>query len=277
MTLVDQHLHGRRHLAGGVQRGFEKEHIELHAEGFQVEILFVAQAGDRKMPDVVECIDIAGCAVGNVIRAHGFACKKGACDIGDVVAAITVFRPVCVFRRNALAACLHRAREVVDLVAGIVVIEFASDIPAIGVEHARQAVADRRAATVADVQWPGRIGGNEFDLHFLHCAVVVAAVLRTELVNARNLACIGIFRQEQVDETGPGDIAARDQFVFRQMPEQDFGNLARFAACRFRQHHRQVRSEVAMRAIAGAFELQVHARRVTVEQFRCGILECLLQ
>src|SRR3546814_9107693 len=42
--------------------------------------------------------------------------------------------------------------KVVDLRAGIVVIELALHRPAVGVEHARDAVADHRGAAVADVQ-----------------------------------------------------------------------------------------------------------------------------
>ena len=59
-------------------------------------------------------------------------------------------------------ACTDK-REVVDLRAGIVVVELARDIPAGRFEQARDAIADRRGAPVADMQRSGRIGRNELD------------------------------------------------------------------------------------------------------------------
>ena len=64
-------------------------------------------------------------------------------------------------------ARLHRERELLDLRAGVVVVELARDLVALRLEQRRDRVAERRLAAVADVQRAGRIGRDELDLHLL--------------------------------------------------------------------------------------------------------------
>ena len=63
-------------------------------------------------------------------------------------------------------ACTEQ-RQLVDLRAGVVVVELARHRVALRLEQRRDRVAERRLAAVADVQRPGRIRRNELDLHLL--------------------------------------------------------------------------------------------------------------
>src|SRR5690606_29175609 len=106
------------------------------------------------------------------------AVEEGAGDVGDVVAAVALLGPAGVVGRQALGARLHRAGEVLDLHAGVVVVELAAHVPAVGVERAGDAVADDRRAAVADVQRAGRVGRDVLDARGAAVAAVVAAVGR---------------------------------------------------------------------------------------------------
>src|SRR5690606_17190989 len=97
-------------------------------------------------------------------------------DLADVVAVVGLGRPGVVARLQAHGARLGGARQVVDLYAGVVVVELAHDGPAVGREHARDAVADRRGAAVADVQRAGRVGRDVFDPDHVAAAAGVVAV-----------------------------------------------------------------------------------------------------
>ena len=64
-------------------------------------------------------------------------------------------RPAGVARLQPARARLHREREVVDLRAGVVVVELARHLVAARFEDRGERVADRRLPAVADVQRPG--------------------------------------------------------------------------------------------------------------------------
>ena len=71
--------------------------------------------------------------------------------------------PIGLAQRLAIAQ-MERARERIDLGAGVVDVVFAVDgEPGLG-QQRRQRVADHGAAAVADMQRPGRIGRDIFDI-----------------------------------------------------------------------------------------------------------------
>src|SRR5690606_13985579 len=139
-------------------------------------VLLVAQPGDGEAADRVE---VVGVAVGGhhlALDVDAGAVEEGAGDVGDVVATVTLLGPAGVVGRQPLGARLHGFGEVLDLHAGVVVVELALDRPAVGVEHARDAVADHRRAAVADVQRAGRVGRDVLDAGGASGAGVAAAV-----------------------------------------------------------------------------------------------------
>ena len=95
--------------------------------------------------------------------------------------------------------------ELLDLVTGIVDVKLAGHIIAGPVQHSGQTVAQSAAAGIAHVHGAGGVGGNELHIILGTLAVVGAAIL---LVGAGTQYHTGpVSRgQEQVDETGAGDL-----------------------------------------------------------------------
>ena len=72
---------------------------------------------------------------------------------------------------------LHARREIVDLHAGVVVIELARHLPAGDFEERGNRIAERRLTTVTDVQGTRRICGDELDVDDATSSNGIAAVL----------------------------------------------------------------------------------------------------
>ncbi|KAG0927502.1 hypothetical protein G6F31_018028 [Rhizopus arrhizus] len=125
------------------------------AERGQVQVLLVAQVGHGKAADRLHVIRVLGADHGAAFQIDAGAGHVGAGHVGDVFTAIAAFRPAVLVWCDALDPGLGGQRQVLDLHAGIVVVELALGVPAIGIEHAGHAVADRRGAAVADVQRAG--------------------------------------------------------------------------------------------------------------------------
>ena len=68
----------------------------------------------------------------------------------------------------------HACREILDLHAGVVVVELARDIPAGPLEQRRDSVAERGLPAVTDVQRASWIRGHELDVHWLAVAGVAS-------------------------------------------------------------------------------------------------------
>src|SRR5262249_36644959 len=159
--------------------GLEKIHVERgDAECAQVLVLLAAQRGDGEAADRVEVVGVLRGTHVVAFDVHRFAGRIGAGDVLDVVAAVAGGGPAAIVRVDAAAARLHRQREIVDLRAGIVVVELALDVPAGRRQQAGEAVADRRRTAVADVQRAGRVRRDELDLYLALPARFVAAVRR---------------------------------------------------------------------------------------------------
>jgi len=109
------------------------------------------------------------------------------------------------------------------------------------------------AAAVADVQRAVRIRRDELDLHRF------ARVLRREAVAfvvehaGHDLLQRGA-GHEEVEETRPGDIDLGQRRMRRQRGHDPFRDVARLAAERLRELHRDVAGEVAEFLGAGALE-----------------------
>src|SRR5690606_36600754 len=205
-----------------------------------LDVLGVAAAGDRVALDL-----------------HGVAAAVGVGHVLDVVAVVGLRRPLRVARLEPAQARLHRARQVLDLHAGVVVVELALDLPAVGVEHAGDAVADRRGAAVAHVQRAGRVGRDVFHAGGAALAGGVAAVLGAVAQHAGDLALPRARGQVEVDEARPGDLHPGDVVAGGEGLDQRLGQRARVGARGLGQQHRRVGGEVAMLAGLGALDHEV--------------------
>ena len=187
VAMADQFAHGLFDFAVGVERGFEVVHVERDPEGGEIEILFAAQIRDGETTDGVEVVGIARADHRDAIDVDRRAVEIGLRHVGDVVALIEIVGPTVVAGFQAFRAGLGRFRKILDLHPGIVVIELALDAPTVGIEHARDAIADRRGAAVADVQRAGGVGGDVFHARGTPGAAGVAAIGSPFLMNPAQL------------------------------------------------------------------------------------------
>ncbi len=141
-----------------------------------------------------------------------------------------------------------------DLHARVVVVKLAAHVPAARGEQARDAIADRGVAAVADMQRTGRIGRDEFDAGHLARAVLVASVIGAVVEHARDFGVVRLRAQKEIDETGPGDFHFADLCTLRQRGDQRFGDSARILARRLGQQHGGIGGEIAVFFLPGAFD-----------------------
>jgi hypothetical protein len=83
----------------------------------------------------------------------------------QIVAGIKPFRNLADVLAERLAVAQEgRAREHIDLRAGVVDVIFARDVKARERQQVGQRIAEHRAAAMADMHRPGRIGRDVFDI-----------------------------------------------------------------------------------------------------------------
>ena len=174
-------------------------------------------------------------------------------DLGDVVAAVAVLG-----RRLAQRARQQRAGEPVDLRAVVVEVVLAAHGRAGRLQHARQAVADRRPAHAADVQRAGRVGGHELEVERDAGQRLVLPVLAALLDDGAGQLAGGGRVEPDVEEAGAGDLDRRDALGLREAPRELLGERARVGAGLLGQLHRHVGGPVPVVALPGS--LEVHGR-----------------
>src|SRR5690606_7302312 len=231
--------------------------VEGHAERGQVRVLLAAQPGDGELTDRLEVVRVVLAGDDVAVDLHALAAQVGGGDVGDVVAVVGVGRPLRVAGPVAPGAGLGGQRQVVDLHAGVVVVELAAHVPAVGLEHARDAVADRAGAAVAHVQRAGGVGRHVLDARGAAAAAVVAAVGRALGVHLRQLPAPCAGREAEVQEAGAGDLHRGDVVAPRQRVDQRLGQRARVRLRRPGQQHRGIGGEVAMRAVLRTLDDEV--------------------
>ena len=163
---------------------------------------------------------------------------------------------------EALAAFLEVAqpgarRENLHLAAGIVHVILARRPKAHGVEQIGDARAIRRVPAVSHVQGTGGIRRDEFHQHAPAAAQIGAAIRIPELENAPDLGVIGALVQEEIDESGAGDLDLGHRRMGGQRGFDGFGDLARVLARSLREAHGDVPGEVAMGGVARALHFDV--------------------
>ena len=168
---------------------------------------------------------------------------------------VAVLGPAGLAGLGAARAGLHRQRQILDLRAGVVVVELAADLAALRLQERCERVAERRLPPMPDVQRPGGIRGDEFDHRALAGAALAVPVGRAEREDPRQLQLIRLRREMEVDEAGSGDLGPLDQLAGRQRVEDRLRQLPRVAARRFCQLQRNVGREIAVRGVARALDV----------------------
>jgi hypothetical protein len=92
----------------------------------------------------------------------------------------------------------------------VVEVVLAGDLRALALQDAGERVADGGPAGAAEVDGPGRVGGDELEVDDLVGAGVVGAVGRARLDDRLREGAGGGGIQPDVDEAGPGDLDRRD-------------------------------------------------------------------
>jgi hypothetical protein len=143
-----------------------------------------------------------------------------------------------------------RAREHVDLGAGIVDVILARDRKAGAIEQVGERIAEHGAAAMADMHRPGRIGGDVLDIDRRALPHLAAPVVRAGLEHHAQGAGPSGRLERQIDEARPGHLDLGDQRVGAQLFGNRLGELARLLACILRQHHGGIGGHVAVRGVA---------------------------
>ena len=173
-----------------------------------------------------------------------------------------------IFAQRLAVAQVGRAREHIDLRAGIIDVIFARDRKAGEGEQIRQRVAEHGAAAMADMHRPGRICRDIFDIDQRTAADVALAVVRTELDGAAQRLDPGRGLEREIDEARPGDLDLGDQIVGAKLFRNRFRELARLFAGILGEHHGGIGRHVAMRRIAR--RLDRHARLIDAGRQHAG-------
>ena len=127
--------------------------VEMHAERLEAGLDPFAHATGRPPSDDGRGVGAVGGGGGPDVVGDG---GHELMDVGALVAVLG-------HRLTALERGHGRA-QVADLGTRIVEVVLARDLLAAGLEDATQQVADERAASVADVERAGRVGGHELDV-----------------------------------------------------------------------------------------------------------------
>jgi hypothetical protein len=183
-------------------------------------------------------------------------------QFANVVAAVAVFRQRRMLAQQELRAHPHRDREILDLLAGIVVVELAGHRGALPLDEPGQRIAQCALAAMADVQRARRIRRDEFDHHALAGACIAAAesLALGEDVPDHRLPRGG--RDEDVDEPGACYIDFLHEIRLGQRRNQRLRKFARIALQRLRMLKRDVRCEVAVLRLLGALEFDSFVRAI---------------
>ena len=165
LAFIDQPLgaqirHRRLDLARSLQLGFGREDVVVDAEQAEV----VADQLDHRR-DGLALEQVEPFAFGRVDELVAEFGGEHRADRLQIVARVKPFGDLAdVLAQRLAVAQVRRAGERIDLAAGVVDIIFLGDAEACRFEQPGQRIADHRAAAMAHVHRPGRIGRNIFDI-----------------------------------------------------------------------------------------------------------------
>ena len=148
-------------------------------------------------------------------------------------------------------AGLNARREIVDLHAGVVVIELARHLPAGRLEQRRDRVSERRLPAVTDVQRPGRVRGDKFDVDGLTVSNVRLSKIFIRADNIAHALGDELRIETEVHEPRTGDVDSLDARIGELHPiAQQSRDLSRLFSQASRERHREIGRPVSKRRIA---------------------------
>ena len=184
--------------------------------------------------------------------------RQGLADRLQIVAGIEPRGNLADLLAQGLAvAQKRRARQGIDLAAGIVDVVLARHVVAGEGQQIRQRIAEGCPATVAHVQGTRRVHRDIFHVHAVAAAKADAPVARPFFQDGGDDALPERRPEGQVDEAGPRHLDLFDVGVGLELCRQQLGDVARLHLRRLRQHHGRIGGEIAVRGIARRGHLDV--------------------
>ena len=246
---------GNIRLARFVQFGLGREDIVPDAEQRQIRADHVHHLGHRRLAEDQQPVGFGRMLI-SVAKFGG----QSLTDRFQIIARVQALgdRTNIVSQRFPIAQ-MGGASERIDLRSGVVDIIFADHLVAHGLEQIGQRIANHCTAAMAHVHRARRVGRDIFDIDGDVRMFVRTAILRAQLLDFQQLAEQHRRSNPQVDKAGTGDIN-RLHVVQRS---QFFGNflcqITGLHAGGFRQHHRRIGRQVAVRRIARRLKSDIRA------------------
>ena len=203
VALFPQLRAGGGHRIIGEQRTLAEPDVEGHAEGFQV---FLQRRQFFLQGDLFEDLAPLGGTDQQIATAGVVDDPLGGVD--DIFAVVAVFRELHSLSQELQIAGFHRSRQIVDLVAGVVDVEFFLDVVAGGAHQVGQGTAEGRAAAVSDMQRAGRVGADELNLDLLPAAGLGVTVSGAGVEDFLQQLMEPVRFQIKIDKTRSGDFRA---------------------------------------------------------------------
>ena len=147
-----------------------------------------------------------------------------------------------------------RQGQNVHLASGVVDVILAGYVPASEFEQRRKTRAVGRAASVADVQRPGRIGRNELDLYLPPPAFFRPAKIPALPEDGANDFQLGRAAQMKVDEARASHLGPLDEGRRRHSSEQRLRDFPWIALHRPRELHREIAGKIAVLRLPGPLQ-----------------------
>ena len=151
---------------------------------------------------------------------------------------------------NLAVALLDGTREGVHLVAGVVDVELARDVPAAELQHVAHRVAQRGPTAMTHVHGAHRVGAHELDVHLLALPVLAAAILGPLGDDLREHAAYSLRRKAKVQKARTGGLDARHRLVGGHMGDDGRGDVARGTVGRLGAAHGHRGGPVALLGVA---------------------------
>ena len=227
---------------------FRGPHVEVHAVGGERAALLLDHALDGPAAEVLEARALVA---GHVARTARGAVFPG--EVGQVFARIAVLRQGGALAELLAYARLERARERLELGAGVVHVELGRDRRALRAQQPRERIADGGGARVHDDERAGGVGGDELQARALAAVAGALPVGGAGGEDRVQRARRPRRRQEDVEESRAGHLDARDLGHRRKILRERVGDLARRPLGGARQRHRDVRRVVAVLGLARYF------------------------
>ena len=122
-------------------------------------MLFFSEISHGISADVFEVIRVAVAFYYLSVKSMDrFLSEKILCDVEDISALVTVFRKFERLILEFVASRLNTDGQIMNLVAGVVVIKLPGDSPALAFEQARQNVTQRTLSCMTQMKRSGRVG-----------------------------------------------------------------------------------------------------------------------